>query len=452
LGWKLRASDFRDIADAPHCPCATVRLNRSHELRIVRASNLILTPFEWTIAKRYMMPGRGEAIIAVVASIGVGVVTLSVALLVIVMSVMNGFRGEMFDKIVGVNGHAIIQAYGGRLENWQQVLQETRATPGVTRASPLIEQPLLATFNGRVEAIAVRGNMAEDIARLKPKLQQGNLAELQPEAGNVAVGAQLARTLGAQVGDTITIINPQGRSTPVGTIPREVGYNVAAIFEIGIYDLDARFVVMPMQDAQSLLLTGDAVQMIEVQTNDPDNVGAILAPLSRRLAGQAEISDWKSINSSLFEALQVERVAMFFALSFIVIVAAFNILSSLIMLVRSKNRDIAILRTMGATRRNVLKIYVTIGSIIGALGTFAGLLLGAIVLFFRQSIIQLIQLLTGQDLWDPSIRFLAEVPSRSDPMEILMIAVMALLFSFLATLYPAFRAASTDPVQVLRYE
>ncbi len=413
---------------------------------------MILTPFEWMIAKRYMMPGRGEAIIAVVASIGVGVVTLSVALLVIVMSVMNGFRGEMFDKIVGVNGHAIIQAYGGRLENWQQVLQDTRATPGVTRASPLIEQPLLATFNGRVEAVAARGNTPEDIVRLKPKVQQGNLAELQPDAGNVAIGAQLARNLGIQVGDTITIINPQGRSTPVGTVPREVGYNVSAIFEIGIYDLDERFVIMPMHDAQTLLMTGDAIQMIEVQTNDPDSVGEILAPLKRRLAGQAEISDWKSINSSLFEALQVERVAMFFALSFIVIVAAFNILSSLIMLVRSKNRDIAILRTMGATRRNVLKIYVTIGSIIGALGTFAGLLLGAIVLYFRQYIIQLIQLLTGQNLWDPSIRFLAEVPSRSDPFEIVMIAVMALLFSFLATLYPAFRAASTDPVQVLRYE
>jgi lipoprotein-releasing system permease protein len=413
---------------------------------------LILTPFEWMIAKRYMLPGRGEAIIAVVASIGVGVVMLSVAMLVIVMSVMNGFRAEMFDKIVGVNGHAIIQAYGGRLENWQAVLQETRATPGVVRASPLIEQPLLVTFNGRVEAILARGNTAEDILRLKPNVQMGNIGELQPNAGNVAIGAQLARNLGAQVGDTITIINPQGRSTPLGTVPREVGYHVSAIFEVGIYDLDERFVVMPMTDAQMLLLTGDAIGMIEVKTNDPDNVGEILAPLNRKLAGQAQISDWKTINSSLFEALQVERVAMFFALSFIVIVAAFNILSSLIMLVRSKNRDIAILRTMGATRKSVLKIYVTTGSIIGALGTFAGLLLGGLVLFFRQPIIRGIEMLTGQNLWDPSIRFLAEVPSRSDPFEIMMIAVMALLFSFLATLYPAFRAASTDPVQVLRYE
>jgi lipoprotein-releasing system permease protein len=288
---------------------------------------LILTPFEWTIAKRYMLPGRGEAFIALVAGISLAAVMLGVAALVIVMSVMNGFRAELFDKIVGLNGHAIIQAYGGRLENWQQVLQEVRATPGVVRASPLIEQPLLATFNGRVEAILARGNTADDIHRLEPKRKQGSLAELQPNAGNVAVG------------DTITIINPQGRSTPFGTVPREIGYHISAIFEIGVYDYDQSFVVMPIADAQTLLLTGDAVGMIEVKTDDPDNVTAILAPLARKLAGQAVISDWKTINASLFEALAVERVAMFVVLSIIVLVAVFNILSSLIMLVRAKTRD-----------------------------------------------------------------------------------------------------------------
>jgi lipoprotein-releasing system permease protein len=406
---------------------------------------LILTPFEWTIAKRYMLPGRGEAFIALVAGISLAAVMLGVAALVIVMSVMNGFRAELFDKIVGLNGHAIIQAYGGRLENWQQVLQEVRATPGVVRASPLIEQPLLATFNGRVEAILARGNTADDIHRLEPKRKQGSLAELQPNAGNVAVGARLAQNLGAQVGDTITIINPQGRSTPFGTVPREIGYHISAIFEIGVYDYDQSFVVMPIADAQTLLLTGDAVGMIEVKTDDPDNVTAILAPLARKLAGQAVISDWKTINASLFEALAVERVAMFVVLSIIVLVAVFNILSSLIMLVRAKTRDIAILRSL-------LKIFVATGFLIGVLGTAAGLALGFVFLFFRQPIVHLVELVTGQNLWDPSIRFLAELPSRSDPVEIIIISVMALVFSFLATLYPALRAASTDPVQVLRYE
>lgn len=399
-----------------------------------------------------MMPGRGEAVIAVVAGIGVGVVMLSVAMLVIVMSVMNGFRAELFDKIVGLNGHAIIQGYGGRLDNWREVLAEAKAVPGVTRASPLIEQPLLASFNGRVEAIFARGQTQEDIQRLTPKVQAGSIASLQPQAGNVALGSELAANLGARVGDSITIINPQGQSTPFGTVPRQISYHVSAIFEIGVYDLDERFVVMPMQDAQTLLMLGDSVGMVEVSVTDPDHVAEMLAPLGAKLSGQAVVTDWKQMNASLFEALQVERVAMFFALSIIVLVAAFNILSSLIMLVRSKTRDIAILRTMGATRRSILKIFVTTGSVIGLAGMLSGLVLGFTVLFFRGGIVRVIEFVTGQNLWDPKIRFLTELPSRTDPFEVLAICGMAMLFSFLATLYPAWRAASTDPVQVLRYE
>ncbi|WP_306095696.1 lipoprotein-releasing ABC transporter permease subunit [Qipengyuania flava] len=413
---------------------------------------MILSPFEWTIAKRYLLPGKGEAFIALVASISIGVVMLSVAMLIVVMSVMNGFRAELLDKIVGLNGHAIVQAYGGRMDDWENILEEVRATPGVVDASPLIEQPLAISFNGRIQGVSVRGNTDEDLAELADKTISGDFSELQAGAGKLAIGVRLAENIGARVGDTITVINLQGRSTPFGTMPRQIGYEVAAIFEVGVYDYDGAFVVMPMQDAQTLLLIGDSVQMIEVTVENADEVDEILAPLSQSLSGRAVVNDWKTINATLFDALQVERAAMAFALSFMVLVAAFNILSSLVMLVRAKTRDIAIMRTMGATRQSLMKIFVTTGFTVGAIGTVIGLALGFAILAGRQQIVQAIGALTGQDLWDPQYRFLTTIPSKVDGGEVTMIALLALGLSFLATLYPAWKAANTDPVQVLRYE
>ena len=415
---------------------------------------MIFDAFERMVAFRYLRARRKEGFISVIAGFSLLGIGLGVATLIVVMAVMNGFRQELLSRILGINGHVGIYGAGPTLPDFDHLTVEIRGLPGVVRAIPTVEGQVMLTTPGGASGAMVRGVRPEDLLG-RDIFKKGLHGSAAAFAGGdaVMIGRRLAEKLGIGIGDTVTLISPKGIATAFGTVPRMRGYHVVATFDIGMYEYDSGFVFMPLEAAQTYFQMPGQVSQIEVFADNPDRVSEIRQGIFRLGDGASlRIYDWQQANSSFFNAIQVERNVMFLILTLIIIVAAFNIISSLIMLVKDKGRDIAILRTMGATRGMILRIFLLAGASIGVAGTLFGLALGVWFATHIEAIRQFIQGIVGRDLFAAEIYFLTQIPARVDFGEVVAVVLMSLGLSFAATLYPAWRAANLDPVEALRYE
>ncbi|CAH0340355.1 lipoprotein-releasing ABC transporter permease subunit [Rhizobium sp. CECT 9324] len=411
--------------------------------------------FERMVAWRYLRARRKEAFISVIAGFSFVGIMLGVATLIIVMAVMNGFRTELVSRILGINGHMVVQPIDQPLNDYADLASRFSAVEGVTMALPLVEgQTLASGREGAGTGALVRGIRPEDLAKLTvvaSNIRSGDMAGFNAGEG-VLIGSRMAAQLGLSAGDTITLVSPEGDVTPMGVNPRVKSYPVSGIFEIGMSEYDASIIYMPLEESQLYFNVEGIVQSIELFISDPDAVDD-LRPLIEQAAGrQIFITDWRQRNQTFFSALQVERNVMFMILTLIVLVAALNIISGLIMLVKDKASDIAILRTMGATSGAIMRIFFMTGAAIGTTGTFAGVLLGVLVCLNIESIRQFFSWVSGTVLFDPELYFLSQLPADMNVGETISVVVMALSLSFLATILPAWRASRLDPVQALRYE
>jgi lipoprotein-releasing system permease protein len=417
------------------------------------ASTRAFAPFEWLVALRYLRARRKEGFISVIAGFSFLGITLGVATLIIVMAVMNGFRQELFNKMLGLNGHVVVHSLSD-FSDFDQVANRIRKVPGVKYALPLVEGQVMISTPQSSSGALVRGLREADLKELKAvsgNIRFGTLDGFDQKPG-LALGSRLANELNVKVGDQVSLLTPRGASTALGTAPRVKRYPVAAIFEIGMSEYDSSILFMPLNEAQLYFNQPDSVTVLEVVLDSPDEVGALTPQIVTAGGPSIYISDWRQRNATFFTALQVERNVMFLILALIVLVAALNIVSGLIMLVKDKGHDIAILRTMGATRGAVMRIFFITGASIGIVGTLAGFLLGLLVCLNIERLRELIGWITDTDLFAPELYYLSQLPAEMDTGETVSVVVMALALSILATLYPSWRASRLDPVEALRYE
>src|SRR3979409_1365135 len=411
-------------------------------------------PFEWMLSLRYLRARRQEGFISVNAGFSFLGIMLGGAPLIIVMAVMNGFRKELLDKILGLNGHLLIQPLDSPLTDYAEVADRISRVPGVILAAPIVEGQALASSPFNASGVLVRGMRGADLAKLgsiAKNIKQGTLEGFD-EGQGVAIGRRLADQLSLRAGDNVTLVAPRGAGTPMGPTPRIKSYKVAAVFEIGMSEYDASLLYMPLAESQAYFNRAGDVTAIEIYIDNPDRVDRFKELVTNAAARPIFMIDWHQRNATFFNALQVERNVMFIILSLIVLVAAFNIVSGLTMLVKDKGSDIGILRTMGATQGAIMRVFMITGASIGVSGTLIGFLAAVLVCLNIESIRRFLSWLTNTDLFSPELYFLSRLPAELDWRESSAVLVMALALSFLATLYPAWRAARLDPVEALRYE